>query len=113
MRELLVERVGEPILDGIRNPAGLDLGAVGPEEIAVSILAEIVKERRAAAREPRPAAPVVREEALDPVCGMTVVVTEARHRAQHAGRDFYFCCAGCRERFLADPARYLAVSAAP
>jgi xanthine dehydrogenase accessory factor len=114
MREVLVERVGEPILDGIRNPAGLDLGAVGPEEIALSILAEIVKERRAAARDARPTGTTaVREEALDPVCGMTVVVADAKHRAQHAGRDFYFCCAGCRERFLAEPARFLSVSAAP
>jgi xanthine dehydrogenase accessory factor len=116
MRDLLASKVGEEILDGIRNPAGLDLGAVGPEEIAVSILAEIVKERRAVlAPQGRPAAAAgpAHDEALDPVCGMSVSVAGAAHRAQHAGRDFYFCCAGCRERFLADPARYVAVGAAP
>jgi len=114
MREVLATRVGDAILDGIRSPAGLDLGAVGPEEIALSILAEMVKERRAAAaRAPRPAVTLLGDEALDPVCGMTVSVAGAAHRAQHGGRDFYFCCAGCRERFLASPERYLAVSAAP
>jgi Cu+-exporting ATPase len=38
---------------------------------------------------------------------MTVRVEGAPHRAQHEGRDFFFCAAGCRERFLQDPRRYL------
>jgi xanthine dehydrogenase accessory factor len=101
-------------LDRVRNPAGLDLGARLPEEIALSILAEIVKERRAAALRPAPvAARPAAEEALDPVCGMTVRVAEAPHQAPHSGRVYYFCCAGCRERFVAAPERYLAVAEAP
>ena len=44
----------------------------------------------------------------DPVCGMAVAVATARHRAEHAGRTYYFCCAGCRDRFLAAPERYAA-----
>ena len=108
MRSLLAGKASEAALGRIKNPAGLDLGAQLPEEIAVSILAEIVKERRAAAV----ARPVARveaptEEATDPVCGMTVRVQGAAHRGQHQGRDFFFCCAGCRERFLASPERYL------
>ena len=48
----------------------------------------------------------------DPVCGMTV--TEASpHRAAHAGRAFWFCSAGCRTKFLAEPQKYLAPMAAP
>ncbi len=46
--------------------------------------------------------------AIDPVCGMTVDPHTAKHRADHAGRPYYFCSAGCRARFLADPERYLA-----
>ena len=46
----------------------------------------------------------------DPVCGMTVTAA-SRHSASHDGRDYYFCCAGCRSKFLADPARYLAAAA--
>jgi P-type Cu+ transporter len=43
--------------------------------------------------------------AVDPVCGMKVDPHTARHRAEHAGRTYYFCSAGCREKFLADPLR--------
>ena len=46
--------------------------------------------------------------ATDPVCGMTVDPHTAKHRADHAGRPYYFCSAGCRAKFLADPERYLA-----
>jgi Cu+-exporting ATPase len=45
--------------------------------------------------------------ARDPVCGMTVDPATARHRAEHGGRTYYFCCAGCRSKFAADPAKYL------
>jgi P-type Cu+ transporter len=44
----------------------------------------------------------------DPVCGMTVDPATAKHRAGHAGHDYFFCGAGCRDRFIAEPARYLA-----
>lgn len=108
MREILLERgVTAAALDAIHNPAGLNIGASTPEEIALSILAEIVEQRRAAAagEEAKPAEPEA--TAIDPICGMTVVIAGARHVAEHAGRNWYFCCGGCRERFLADPERYI------
>jgi Cu+-exporting ATPase len=43
---------------------------------------------------------------IDPVCGMTVR-TDSPHHLQHAGQDYYFCCAGCRQKFATDPDRYL------
>ena len=46
--------------------------------------------------------------AKDPVCGMSVDPHTARHTAMHAGRPYYFCSARCRERFIADPEKYLA-----
>ena len=45
--------------------------------------------------------------ALDPVCGMVVNPATAKHRFEHAGQVFFFCCDGCRGKFAADPARYL------
>jgi len=44
--------------------------------------------------------------ATDPVCGMQVS-TDSEHRYTHAGTDYYFCCAGCLEKFRAAPAQYL------
>jgi Cu+-exporting ATPase len=49
----------------------------------------------------------------DPVCGMTVDPATAAHRADHDGETYYFCSAGCREKFVADPARYLNPASAP
>jgi len=46
-------------------------------------------------------------EAIDPVCGMTVDPAKTPHHATHDGHDYYFCNAGCRAKFVADPARYL------
>jgi P-type Cu+ transporter len=44
----------------------------------------------------------------DPVCGMNVNPATAKNVHQHNGKDIYFCCASCKEKFKADPARYLA-----
>jgi xanthine dehydrogenase accessory factor len=87
----------------ITNPAGVNIGAQLPEEIALSVLAEIVQRRRAAPSAPPPPALI---EALDPICGMTVAIATARHTAEFGGRTFYFCCGGCRERFLREPERF-------
>jgi Cu+-exporting ATPase len=51
--------------------------------------------------------------AKDPVCGMSVDPATARHRAEHGGATYNFCCNGCREKFIADPAKYLAASGRP
>jgi P-type Cu+ transporter len=48
------------------------------------------------------------EGAIDPVCGMTVDPTKTQHTHSHAGTTYYFCCGGCRAKFIADPQRYLA-----
>ena len=103
----------EEALARVHAPAGLALGRVAHEEIAVSILAELVRER-AEGRLPGGAARATaevakRHEAADPVCGMTVDVATARYRTTHEGRTYYFCSAGCRERFEVDPSRYGAV----
>jgi Cu+-exporting ATPase len=52
-------------------------------------------------------------KALDPVCGMTVDPAATPHHAEHAGHTFHFCSAGCRAKFVAEPAKYLAKDQAP
>jgi xanthine dehydrogenase accessory factor len=92
----------------VHAPAGLDLGRVAHEEIAVAILAELVRERAAgnlAAAEP---AEVQTHEAIDPVCGMTVDVASAVYRSTFEDTTYYFCSAGCMSRFEGDPARFVA-----
>ena len=57
--------------------------------------------------------PAANATAADPVCGMRVDPATAKHRHSDRGRDFFFCSAGCREKFAADPERYLRPADAP
>ena len=90
----------------VHSPAGLDIGGRTAAEIALSILAELVAERRAAERHAVPA--VAPASAVDPVCGMTVAAVDTSPHVVRDGTTTWFCCAGCRSTFLADPARYAA-----
>jgi xanthine dehydrogenase accessory factor len=104
-------------LERVTVPAGLDLGRITHQEIAVAILAELVRLRAsgalAGAAEPGAAGrPAVRAapaaaEATDPVCGMTVPAGPASRPVEHDGQTYYFCCAGCRDAFEKDPAAYI------
>ncbi len=131
VRAYLADQGVEPErLAALRAPAGLDLGAETAEEIAVSILAELVQVRRGRApfvASPGPATLAGREalrtepsqseagqiELVDPVCGMSVIRGEARHLAEHEGAVYAFCSLGCRARFVKDPTAYVGVSAEP
>jgi xanthine dehydrogenase accessory factor len=97
-------------LDRVACPAGLDLGAHSPEEIALSVLAQLVQLRATAAPAPAPGPVSPPAQVVDPVCGMTVDITTARHTTEFAGRTWYFCCPGCRGRFLREPERFLAAA---
>ena len=98
--------VSQVQLARVHAPAGLDLGKVAHEEIAVAILAELVRERAAGALAAAPPAEIPRHEALDPVCGMTVDVAGAKYSSAYDGTTYYFCSAGCLQRFEDDPARF-------
>jgi xanthine dehydrogenase accessory factor len=78
------------LLDRIDTPAGLDIAARTPEEIALSILAKIVEVRRA---------PRGTVTAVDPICGMTVTVVPGTPSLEHEGETVYFCREGCKAAF--------------
>jgi xanthine dehydrogenase accessory factor len=98
-------------LDRVRVPAGLDLGKTSHVEIAVAVLAELVRLRAAGEIGPggaagRAVAEAAPAEAVDPVCGMTVAAIATTAHAEHDGVTYYFCCAGCRNTFESQPASY-------
>jgi xanthine dehydrogenase accessory factor len=96
--------VGAERLKQVKAPAGMDIGASSPEEIAVSILAQIVQLSRSRRVAPeKPAIAAEQQEAKDPICGMTVNVGAAKHKSEHDGKAFYFCCAGCKQKFDKQP----------
>lgn len=99
-------------LQTVKYPAGLNIGAVTAEEIALSILAEIVQVIRAedevTQAEPRAqVSDATPGEAVDPVCGMTVSTADARYVSNHNGCTIYFCCIRCKETFDQEPSKYI------
>jgi xanthine dehydrogenase accessory factor len=107
--ELRAEGVTDERLAALETPAGLDIGARTPEEIALSILARIVAARRGAqAVSVHVVAPTQDlATAIDPVCGMAVKAGEHTAHVDHEGRRVYFCCEGCQTAFEQDPPRFL------
>lgn len=118
--EQLVEAGADPSATArIETPAGLDIGARHAGEIAVSLLARVVEVRRdveafgagAGSVFPAPAddsaAPPesgrVPRTAVDPICGMTVVVDDETPRSERDGEAVYFCCEGCKRAFDQGP----------
>jgi xanthine dehydrogenase accessory factor len=111
-RSLRDKGVQPELLQRVKCPAGLQLGAVTPPEIGFSIMAELLQLRRRsqAVSEARAAVPAAHMEAdagvVDPVCGMTVQPAGARYTSAYDSKTFQFCGIGCKERFDCEPERY-------
>jgi xanthine dehydrogenase accessory factor len=109
LAELRSDGVPEDLVARIDVPAGIDIGARTPAEIALSILARIVAVRHggqapaaAPAQPPAPAAAAAAPPlAVDPICGMTVAAIASTPSVEHDGRTVYFCCEGCKATFEA------------
>jgi xanthine dehydrogenase accessory factor len=102
--------VSDEMKGKVRTPAGLDIGAATAEEVALSILAEIVAGQPRLPRAGHPLVAGICTE-VDPVCGMSVAVGDGSLRVLHpdpaqGGRTVWFCGPGCQKVFLADPGAY-------
>jgi xanthine dehydrogenase accessory factor len=98
----------EERLKKVKVPAGLDIAAGSPEEIAVSILAQTIQVRRQLKRAELPKLPLIETaRAKDPVCGMTVNVSEAKYVTDLDHQKYYFCCAHCQSSFEKEPGQFL------
>jgi xanthine dehydrogenase accessory factor len=109
LADLRADGVPEEHLERIDVPAGIDIGAQTPAEIALSILASVTAVRRGkhtAAFDPArtplapdPARAPAPALAVDPICGMTVAAVTSTPSVELDGETVYFCCEGCRARF--------------
>ena len=111
-RELRGKGVNFDQLKTIKTPAGLDLGAKLPEEVAISILAQIIQDFRSIPKEPE----TKKEEPLtidnedfyiNPVCQIPVQKSTAKHVLEYKKEKVYFCCDGCKVSFEKAPEKYM------
>ena len=116
--DLRTDGVSDEHLELIDVPAGIDIGARTPAEIALSILATIVAVRRgervAAPGHARLTAPPDAPGStsppivIDPICGMTVAAVAGTPSVEYDGETVYFCCEGCAAKFRAQHEHALA-----
>ena len=98
----------------VRTPAGLDIGARTPLEIAVSVVAELVSVKSQLQPAPghtsRATLPIVdvTATATDPVCGMSVAAVPTSLHLELRGTTWYFCGPGCKQAFADNPQAYAA-----
>lgn len=97
-------------LKKIKTPAGLDINAKLPEEVAISILAEIIQFMRKEdeVEEELMTADNLSGVFINPVCGIPVEKNTAKHIIHYQDVDYYFCCDGCKVKFEEEPERYAA-----
>ncbi|MFI5134671.1 MAG: XdhC family protein, partial [Chitinophagales bacterium] len=106
--------IGNNLLDQVKCPAGLNINAKKPEEVAISILAEIIQVQSQApvANEISPLEELKSEGVqakfyINPVCGIPIDMNNPKHIVEYKGEKVYFCCDGCKIKFDAEPEKYM------
>lgn len=107
-------------IDSIVSPAGIDINAKKPEEVAISIMAQIVQVQNSKE------APITFEKFetikadgekapqyyINPVCGVPIDMNNPKHIIEYKGEKVYFCCDGCHEKFKKEPEKYITMAKA-
>jgi len=102
------------LIDTLRTPAGLDINAKLPEEVAISILADVIKDFRAekesVVEKPEKSQPEISDAYfINPVCNLPISKADAKHIIDYKGHKVYFCCDGCKVSFDKTPDHYIEV----
>lgn len=96
--------LGDDLLDRLKRPAGLSSFVIKPEEIAFSVMAELIQARQQGLGVLSQMPPPQRAEAIDPICGMTVDIATAHYSSTRDDQTYYFCSPGCKVAFEKHPA---------
>lgn len=103
------KKISIDALKKIKTPAGIDINAKLPEEVAISILAQIIEDIRKPLEESSDTqkAAISEDYYLNPVCNIPIQKSTAKHVLEYKGDSVYFCCDGCKIKFEAEPEKYM------
>jgi len=102
-------------IDSIISPAGIDINAKKPEEVAISILAQIIQIQNGTDAPPKfEKFEATKDDGgkspsyyINPVCGVPIDMNNPKHIVEYKGEKVYFCCDGCKVKFDAEPEKYM------
>jgi xanthine dehydrogenase accessory factor len=106
--QLEKEGYSEEDISRVKFPAGMDINANTPEEIAVSILAELINDRNSVDLKEQVIVEAKEDKKeIDPICKMIVDPKNAADTYKFDDINYYFCCTGCKEKFALEPSSYI------
>jgi len=107
--ELLAKGIPQSSFKHIKTPAGLDIGAKLPEEVAISILAQIIQAFRLGDEVQKTSKVELQNDDyyMNPVCNLPIQKSSAKYVLEHNNQQVYFCCDNCKTLFEKEPELYL------
>jgi xanthine dehydrogenase accessory factor len=100
-------------VERIHSPAGIDINAKLPDEVAISILAQIIQVKNSLDvvvsfdQQGSGVGETAPSFYINPVCGIPVDMNNPKHIIDYKGEKVYFCCDGCKVKFEKDPEKYI------